>query len=79
MKTHQIYRVFLFAALLQVITLISSAQVTIYATIKGQKSGDIKGSVTTKGLEGAIECTAFSTEDISPRDPQSVEFRRRRR
>jgi type VI secretion system secreted protein Hcp len=71
MKTHQIFRVLLVAALFQFIALVSSAQVTIYATIKGQKQGDIKGSVTTKGLEDAIECTAFSTQDISPRDAAS--------
>lgn len=68
MKNHNVFRVLLFAALFQFTALVSSAQITMYAHIKGQKSGEIKGSVTTKGLEGWIECTAFSTQDISSRD-----------
>ena len=39
--------------------------------IKGQRQGDIKGSVTQKGREGWIECFAFDHKVHSPRDPAS--------
>ncbi len=42
-----------------------------YLTLKGQKQGDIKGSVTQKGREGSIAIIAVSHEIISPRDPAS--------
>ncbi len=42
-----------------------------YLTLKGQKSGAIKGSVTQKGREGTIQVIAVSHEIISPRDPAS--------
>ena len=42
-----------------------------YLRLKGQKQGDIKGSVTQKGREGKIMVIAASHEVISPRDPAS--------
>lgn len=42
-----------------------------YAYLKGQKSGQIKGSVTQKGREDSIAVIAVSHSIISPRDPQS--------
>ena len=42
-----------------------------YLKIKGQKSGDVAGSVTQKGREGSIGIIAVSHSIISPRDPQS--------
>lgn len=42
-----------------------------YLTLKGQKQGDILGSVIQKGREGSILVHAFSNQVISPRDPTS--------
>ena len=42
-----------------------------YLRMKGQKSGDVKGSVTQKGREGSIAVVAVSHEILSPRDPAS--------
>src|SRR4051812_46536780 len=42
-----------------------------YLNLKGQKQGDIKGSVTQKGREGKIMVIAVSHEIISPRDSAS--------
>ncbi|MCW3121415.1 MAG: uncharacterized protein JWQ38_907 [Flavipsychrobacter sp.] len=42
-----------------------------YLTLKGQKTGQIKGSVTQKGRENTIAVIAVSHEIVSPRDPQS--------
>lgn len=42
-----------------------------YVTIKGQKQGTIKGSVTQKGREGWIAVYAFHHEIVSPRDVAS--------
>jgi type VI secretion system secreted protein Hcp len=42
-----------------------------YLKIKGQKSGDVKGSVTQKGREDSIGVIAVSHEIVSPRDPAS--------
>ncbi|MBI2803451.1 MAG: type VI secretion system tube protein Hcp [Planctomycetes bacterium] len=42
-----------------------------YAYLKGQKSGQIKGSITQKGREDSIGVIAVSHEIVSPRDPQS--------
>jgi len=39
-----------------------------YLQLKGQKQGDIKGSVTQKGREGKIMIIAVSHEILSPRD-----------
>jgi type VI secretion system secreted protein Hcp len=39
-----------------------------YLQLKGQKQGDIKGSVTQKGREGKIMVIAFNHEVQSPRD-----------
>ncbi|HRI69004.1 MAG TPA: type VI secretion system tube protein Hcp, partial [Polyangium sp.] len=38
-----------------------------YLRLKGQKQGEIKGSVTQKGREGSIMVIAVSHEIISPR------------
>ena len=40
-----------------------------YLKLKGQKQGEIKGSVTQKGREGKIMVIAVSHEIVSPRDP----------
>ncbi|MCC7537974.1 MAG: type VI secretion system tube protein Hcp [Deltaproteobacteria bacterium] len=42
-----------------------------YLYMKGQKSGDVKGSITQKGREDSMGVIAVSHEIISPRDPQS--------
>src|SRR6266404_1793228 len=42
-----------------------------YLKLKGQKSGEIKGSVTQKGREGSIMVIAVSHDVISPRDAAS--------
>jgi type VI secretion system secreted protein Hcp len=42
-----------------------------YLSLKGQKQGDIKGSVTQKGREGKIMVIAVSHEIVSPRDAAS--------
>lgn len=43
----------------------------IYLTLKGQKQGDIKGSVTQKGREGSIAVQYLQSKITSPRDPAS--------
>lgn len=42
-----------------------------YLTLKGQKQGEVKGSVTQKGREGKINVIAVSHSIVCPRDPQS--------
>ena len=42
-----------------------------YLKLKGQKQGEIKGSVTQKGREGKIAVIAVSHEIVSPRDAAS--------
>jgi type VI secretion system secreted protein Hcp len=42
-----------------------------YLSLKGQKTGTIKGSVTQKGKEGKIMVIAVSHEITSPRDAAS--------
>lgn len=42
-----------------------------YLKLKGQKQGDLVGSVTQKGREGKIAVIAVSHEIISPRDAAS--------
>ena len=42
-----------------------------YLSLKGQKTGVVKGSVKTRGHIGTILVTAASHEIVSPRDPQS--------
>jgi len=42
-----------------------------YGYLKGQKSGQIKGSVIQKGREDSIAVIAVSHAIVSPRDPQS--------
>ena len=44
---------------------------TAYLKLKGQKSGEIKGSVTQKGRENKIMVFEFDHEIISPRDAAS--------
>ena len=43
----------------------------MYAYLKGQKSGQIKGSITQKGREDSIGVIAVAHSIYSPRDPQS--------
>lgn len=49
----------------------ADAALNAYLKLKGQKQGEIKGSVTQKGREGAIAVIAVSHSIVSPRDPQS--------
>jgi len=42
-----------------------------YLKLKGQKSGEVKGSVTQKGREGKIMVFAYSHEIVTPRDAAS--------
>jgi len=42
-----------------------------YGYLKGQKTGQIKGSVIQKGREDSIAVIAVSHAIVSPRDPQS--------
>lgn len=42
-----------------------------YLKLKGQKQGEIKGSVTQKGREGRIMVIAANHSILSPRDPAS--------
>ena len=42
-----------------------------YLKLKGQKIGEVKGSVTQKGREGKIMVIAVSHEIVSPRDAAS--------
>jgi type VI secretion system secreted protein Hcp len=42
-----------------------------FLKLKGQKSGEIKGSVTQKGRENKIRVIAVSHEIVSPRDAAS--------
>jgi type VI secretion system secreted protein Hcp len=39
-----------------------------YMTVKAQKQGDIKGSITQRGREGQIAFIAFEHDVLSPRD-----------
>jgi type VI secretion system secreted protein Hcp len=48
-----------------------SPQITKFLKVKGQKQGDILGSVTQKGKEGSIAVIAVSHSIVSPRDPAS--------
>lgn len=49
----------------------AEAALNAYLTLKGQKQGQIKGSVTKKGREGKIEIISLSHEIVSPRDAAS--------
>ncbi len=49
----------------------ADAALNAYLKLKGQKQGDIKGSVVQKGREGRIAVVAVSHEIISPRDASS--------
>src|SRR6185436_4825615 len=42
-----------------------------YLRLKGQKQGNIEGSVTQKGRDKSIMVIAVSHEVVSPRDPAS--------
>jgi type VI secretion system secreted protein Hcp len=43
----------------------------IFATMKGQKTGNINGSVTQKGKEGTIQVSYLQQKRVSPRDAAS--------
>jgi type VI secretion system Hcp family effector len=44
---------------------------TIVFTAKGAKQGEIKGSLTQRGREGAMQCTQWSAAVAAPRDASS--------
>lgn len=68
-------RLFVLAAVLSAAVLAPTgdahAALNAYLKLKGQKVGEIKGSVTQKGREGAIKVIAVSHEIVSPRDVAS--------
>jgi type VI secretion system secreted protein Hcp len=49
----------------------ADAALNAYLKMKGEKQGDIKGSLTQKGREGAIDILSVSHEIVSPRDAAS--------
>lgn len=49
----------------------ADAALNAYLKLKGQKQGEIKGSVTQKGRESSIMVIAVSHEIVSPRDAAS--------
>jgi type VI secretion system secreted protein Hcp len=49
----------------------AEAALNAYLKLKGQKQGEIKGSVTQKGRENSIMVIAVSHEILSPRDAAS--------
>jgi type VI secretion system secreted protein Hcp len=49
----------------------ANAALNAYFSVKGEKQGEIKGSVTKKGHEGDIAVVAISHEIVSPRDHAS--------
>jgi type VI secretion system secreted protein Hcp len=69
------FRSLMFSLCLATVTLLpmseAHAALNAYLNLKGQKQGDIKGSVTRKGQEGAIQVIAVSHEILSPRDAAS--------
>jgi len=46
----------------------TAAAETVFMTVKGAKQGDIKGSGTQKGKEGAMQCSSFHSQLLIPRD-----------
>jgi type VI secretion system secreted protein Hcp len=68
-------RVFVLAAMLSAAVLVPASEahaaLNAYLKLRGQKVGEIKGSVTQKGREGAIKVIAVSHEIVAPRDPAS--------
>ena len=69
-------RMFVMAAMLSAATVLAPlgeahAALNAYLKLKGQKAGDIKGSVTQKGREGGIKVISVQHEIVSPRDPAS--------
>lgn len=49
----------------------ADAALNAYLNLKGQKTGQIKGSVSKKGREGMIEIISLNHEVVSPRDAAS--------
>lgn len=49
----------------------ADAALNAYLRMKGQKTGDIKGSLTQKGRENGIAIIAVNHEIVSPRDAAS--------
>ena len=49
----------------------ADAALNAYLKLKGQKQGEIKGSVVQKGKEGRIRVLAFNHSIMSPRDAAS--------
>lgn len=43
----------------------------VFMTARGARQGDIRGSVTQRGREGAMQCTSFQSEILVPRDAAS--------
>lgn len=61
----------LVAAPLALVPREADAALNAYLKLKGQKQGEIKGSVTQKGREGSIRVLKVSHEIVSPRDAAS--------
>jgi type VI secretion system secreted protein Hcp len=49
----------------------ADAALNAYLVLKGQKTGEIEGSVKQKGHEGAIEVISYNHTIVSPRDSAS--------
>lgn len=69
-------RMFVMAAMLTAATVLAPlgeahAALNAYLKLKGQKVGEIKGSVTQKGREGGIKVISVQHEIVSPRDAAS--------
>lgn len=63
---------FALAAALAVAVMPPSARAeTVVMTAKGVKQGEIKGSLTQRGRENAMQCTHFVSEVTAPRDASS--------
>jgi type VI secretion system secreted protein Hcp len=74
MKKNQFYLIVILVLVLQFPVLLAAAQTdpTIaYVTIQSAKNGQIKGSATSKGNEGKIECIGFMYSVKIPRDASS--------
>lgn len=69
-------RMFVMAAMLSAATVLAPlgeahAALNAYLKLKGQKAGEIKGSVAQKGREGGIKVISVQHEIVSPRDAAS--------
>lgn len=62
---------FLLTALFTSVAVSAAHADTIVMTAKGAKQGEIKGGLTQRGRENAMQCTQFVSEVAVPRDASS--------